>query len=69
LKQDNPDAELYRKSGTWRVFHSDSSIVIDKHDRCIAVAIGEHPQWGAGLVRIIQAVDNAVKSLHVPAPK
>jgi beta-lactamase class A len=69
LKQDNPDAELYRKSGTWRVFHSDSSIVIDKHYRYIAVAIGEHPQWGAGLVRIIQAVDNAVESLHVPAPK
>jgi len=69
LKQDNPDAVLYRKSGTWRVFQSDSSIVIDKHDRYIAVAIGDHPQWGTGLMRIIQAVGNAVESLHVPTPK
>ena len=69
LKQDNPDAALYRKSGTWRVFHSDSSIVIDKHYRYIAVAIGEHPQWGAGLVRIVQAVDEVVERLHVPTPK
>jgi len=53
------------------VFQSDSSIVIDKHDRYIAVAIGDHPQCGggAGLVRIIQAVGNAVESLHMPTPK
>jgi beta-lactamase class A len=69
LRQDNPDAVLYRKSGTWRVFHSDSSIVIDKHDRCIAAAIGGHPQLGMGLVRIIQAVGNAVESLPMPTPK
>jgi beta-lactamase class A len=53
LKQDNPDAELYRKSGTWRVFHSDSSILTEKRYRYVTVAIGEHPQWGAVLVRII----------------
>lgn len=69
MKQNTPDGALYRNSGIWWMFHSDSSIVIDKHDRHIAVAISEHPHWGTGLVRIIQAVDNAVESLHEPAPR
>jgi hypothetical protein len=33
------------------------------------MAIGEDPKWGAGLARIIQAVDKAVENLHMPAPK
>lgn len=62
LKQENPDAKMYRKSGTWRNYHADSGIVETKHGRYIVVVVGEHPEGAGDLVRFIQAVEDAMKS-------
>ena len=61
MKQTNPDARMYRKSGTWRHFHSDSSIVETVHNRYIVVVVGEHPEGADDLVRFIRAVDAAMQ--------
>ena len=59
LTQVNPDAHIARKSGTWRHFHADSGIVDSTHGRYIIVVIGEHPEGGSDLVRIIKSVEQA----------
>lgn len=66
LKQENPDARVYRKSGTWRQFHSDSGVIVDDEAgyRYILVALAEHPQGAEGLARLAVAVDQAVKGMH-----
>ncbi len=66
LKQENPDARVFRKSGTWRDFHADSGVVVDDESgyAYIIVAIAEHPHGADGLLRLAEAVDRAVKSLH-----
>ena len=62
LKQENPDAKIYRKSGTWRNYHADSGIVETMHGSYIVVVVGEHPEGASDLVRFIQAVEVAMKS-------
>lgn len=66
LKQDNPDARVYRKSGTWRQFHSDSGVIVDDEAgyRYIMVALADHPRGAEGLARLAGAVDEAVQSMH-----
>jgi len=66
LKQENPNARVFRKSGTWREFHADSGVVVDdaRGFGYIIVAIAEHPHGADGLVRLAEAVDKAVRSLH-----
>ena len=55
----NPAAQIARKSGTWRDFHSDSGVVESEHGRYIIAVIGQHPEDGRDLRRIIRAVDIA----------
>ena len=62
LNETNPDATMYRKSGTWRNFHADSGVVDTEHGRYIVVVIGEHPEGAKDLVRFIQAVESAMQS-------
>jgi beta-lactamase class A len=66
LKQGNPDARIYRKSGTWRQFHADSGVIVDDEAgyRYIIVALADHPRGAEGLARLAGAVDDAVKSMH-----
>jgi len=59
LKQANPDARIARKSGTWRNFHADSGVVESDHGRYIIAVIGEHPEGGRDLERVINAVERA----------
>jgi beta-lactamase class A len=33
IKKYNPDAEIYRKSGTWKEFHADSGVIVDRKNR------------------------------------
>lgn len=60
----NPDAEIYRKSGTWKDFHADSGIVVTDNYRYILVALAEHPNAGEGLVKLVKVVDEIIASLH-----
>ena len=59
LMETNPNARIARKSGTWRDFHADGGIVDSEHGRYIIVAIGQHPDGGRDLVRLMGAVERA----------
>lgn len=65
LESQNPNAELYRKSGTWKDFHADSAIVMDPHYRYIVAAIVEDPNGGAILEKLIGVVDRTVARRHI----
>lgn len=58
LKTKNPDAEIYRKSGTWRNYHSDSAL-IERPDgrKYIAVGLTQNDNGGALLENIIIDLD------------
>ena len=64
IKQKKPEAEVYRKSGTWRQFHTDSGVVTHKDKEYIIVAMVEHQQGGEGLVELITAVEDLMDQLH-----
>ncbi len=66
LYQRFPDAEIYRKSGTWRDYHSDSAIV--KHDgkHYIVVALSHDPRGGEWLERLVLSVDRLMPSKPPP---
>ncbi len=59
LEKANPGARIARKSGTWRDFHADGGVVETDRHRYIIVVIGEHPEGGRDLERIIAAVEAA----------
>ncbi len=65
LEQVNPEARIARKSGTWRNFHADSGVVESDHGRYIIVVIGEHPEGGSDLERVIKAVEQAFQKTAV----
>ena len=45
-----PDARIYRKSGTWKDYHADSALVEQGGRRYVMVAIAEHRDGGQWLV-------------------
>ena len=59
LKSKNPNAEIYRKSGTWRNYHSDSAL-IERPDgrKYIAVGLTQNDNGGALLEKIIVELDS-----------
>ena len=66
IKESNPDAKIYRKSGTWKKFHADSGVIVDKEGgyQYIIVALVEHPKGADGLARFAAVVDKTVDSMH-----
>ncbi len=66
LYQRFPDAEIYRKSGTWRDYHSDSAIV--KHDgkHYIVVALSHDPRGDEWLEKLALSVDRLMPSTPPP---
>ena len=66
IKQSNPDAEIYRKSGTWKEFHADSGVIVDKENgyQYIIVALMEHSKGADGLARFAAAVDETMDSMY-----
>ena len=60
LKSVHPDSRIYRKSGTWRQYHSDSAIVEHDGRRYIAVALAKSPKGGIWLSDLIIAMDKLV---------
>ena len=59
LKSKNPNAEIYRKSGTWRNYHSDSAL-IERPDgrKYIAVGLTQNDNGSALLEKIIVELDS-----------
>ena len=62
-----PGVRIYRKSGTWRDFHSDSALVEYGHYRYIIVGLTEHPHGGDWLVRLAAPLHDLVVSPPPPA--
>ena len=60
LEQSYPDAVIYRKSGTWRTYHSDSAIVERGGRTYIAVALANDPMGGDWLRKLIVEMDNVI---------
>lgn len=58
LNSKNPDARIYRKSGTWRNYHSDSAL-IERPDgrKYIAVGLTQNDNGGTLLENIIVDLD------------
>lgn len=56
-----PNAQLYRKSGTWRNWHSDSVMVWeDEGRRYILVGLIEHRQGGKILEQLVPVVEDVL---------
>ncbi len=66
LKRANPDAEIYRKSGTWKNFHADSGVIVDKKAgyQYIIVALMEHPKGADIIARFAAVVDDMMVRSH-----
>jgi beta-lactamase class A len=66
LKRANPDAEIYRKSGTWKDFHADSGVIVDKKAgyQYIIVALMEHPKGADIIARFAAVVDDMMVRSH-----
>jgi len=60
LEQVNPAAALYRKSGSWRTFHSDSVLVERGRHAYIAVALADSPQGQGWLPQLAVRLDGIV---------
>ena len=60
LKEVQPDSEIYRKSGTWGPYHSDSAIVEHHGRRYIAVALAKSRQGEQWLQKLIVALDDII---------
>lgn len=55
-----PDAQIYRKSGTWRDWHADSAIVEHAGRTYIAVALARNPSGGEWLSSLIVELDGII---------
>jgi len=51
---------VFRKSGSWRTYHSDSALVQHGDQAYIAVALSDDPNGGKWMGRIIMALDEIV---------
>jgi beta-lactamase class A len=60
LKSVHPDSRIYRKSGTWKQYHSDSAIVEHDGRRYIAVALAKSRRGGEWLSDLIVALDDLI---------
>jgi beta-lactamase class A len=60
LESKDPDHRIYRKSGTWRQYHSDSAIIEHGGRRYIAVALAKSPLGGKWLSDLIVVMDDLI---------
>lgn len=64
LAEANPEATIYRKSGTWRQYHSDSGIVVTDNYSYILVAIARTSRGEKMLERLIGVAEKTMRRLH-----
>jgi len=59
-----PGVRIYRKSGSWRQWHSDSALVEAGPYRYIVVGLAAHPEGGEWLARLIRPLHHLVVPRH-----
>jgi beta-lactamase class A len=64
LDEDNQQIDIYRKSGTWKNWHSDSGVIQHENFTYIIVALSRIPQGGDRLSRLAAAIDDLMKNRH-----
>ena len=64
LKEKTPEAQIYRKSGTWKQFHADGGVIVQDDYRYIVVSLAEHEAAKEGLSRLIVVVDDVVAEMR-----
>jgi len=64
LDEINPEATIYRKSGTWKQYHADSGIVVADNYSYIIVAITRTPRGAEMLERLIGVAEETMRRLH-----
>jgi beta-lactamase class A len=57
-----PNAKVYRKSGTWQTWHTDSALVWDEDRRYIVVALAEDAGGETMLRELMLKIDTALTS-------
>jgi beta-lactamase class A len=62
LRRLHPEARLFRKSGSWHNYHSDSVLVWDANDRYILVGLLEDPAGENILRQLVDAVEEVLES-------
>ena len=60
LKRTNPDAVIYRKSGTWREHHSDGALIEAGDVSYVAVGLASDPRGAQWLEQLIGRLDALV---------
>ena len=60
LSRVNPNARVFRKSGSWRTFHSDSVLVRRGKRGYIAVALSDDPEGSRWLAEIIWELNELI---------
>jgi len=60
---------MYRKSGTWRIYHSDSALINHNGHTYIAVALAESTRGEAILRSLIVGIDGLIERLHKASTK
>lgn len=64
IEKAEPNAKLFRKSGTWHDFHADSILVWGPDNKYILVALTEDPDGETILRNLALKVDNILKSMN-----
>jgi beta-lactamase class A len=65
--ESRPGVEIYRKSGTWRDFHSDGALVESDGHKLIIVGLAHHARGGDWLVRLAAPMHDLVVPPKAPA--
>lgn len=60
LSGTRPYAQIYRKSGTWRTYHSDSALVEHDGRTYIAAALSDNPAGAEWLSQLIVSLDRVI---------
>jgi len=62
-----PGATIYRKSGTWRNFHSDAALIERPDATYVAVGLVQSANGSSLLERLIVRLDDLVRAQPEPA--
>jgi beta-lactamase class A len=60
LRRRAPEAEIYRKSGTWRAWHADSALVWGPERRYVLVALVKSPHGARIVEGLVPAAERAL---------
>jgi len=67
LESRSGDAEMFRKSGTWRIYHSDSALIKHNGHTYVVVALTESARGEQILQNLIVGIDKMIAALHSSA--